>query len=216
VLTFDEPTLSTLTIMPTPFEPLDVPEGLMRAVVSAYATPPRAYHSFSHVQEVLSHLATVPTWERPAEVLLAALFHDAVYVAGRKDNEARSAELAADAITTFLPRAGLDVARVRHLIGLTARHGALTVAEFVTDPDAAHFLDADMAILGSAPEAFDAYDAAIAEEYRPVTNALLYRFGRRRFLSKLLDAERIYLSDVFHARLDAAARANLRRALARP
>lgn len=194
-----------------PFAPIDIPEGLMRSVISAYATPPRAYHSFAHVQEVLRHLATVPTWTHPAEVYLAALFHDAVYVPGRKDNEARSADLAAQAIDTFLPRAGLDVARVRALIDLTARHGAVTPP----DPDAAHFLDADMAILGADPGTFDAYDAAIAEEYRPVTNALLYRLGRRRFLSKLLEAPRIFHSAHFHDRLDAPARANLRRALGR-
>lgn len=204
--------LSTLTMPPmTPFAPLSIPEGLMRAVVSAYASPPRAYHSFAHVQEVLRHLATVPSWTRPNEVFLAALFHDAVYVPGRKDNEAKSADLAAEAIATFLPRAGLDVAYVRQLIDLTAKHGAVTPP----DPDAAHFLDADMAILGSDPATFDAYDAAIAEEYRPVTNALLYRLGRRRFLSKLLDAPRIFHSPHFHERLDAAARANLRRALDR-
>lgn len=196
--------------MPGHFAPMDVPEGLMRAVIAAYATPPRAYHGFAHVQEVLRHLATVPTWTHPNEVYLAALFHDAVYVAGQKDNEARSAQLARTAIATFLPTARLDVDRVAALIELTARHGAVTP----TDPDAAHFLDADLAILGSDPATFDAYDAAIAEEYRPVTNALLYRLGRRRFLSKLLDAPRLFHSDHFHALYDAPARANLRRALA--
>lgn len=190
--------------------PMDLPEGLTRAVVAAYAHPPRAYHSFAHVQEVLRHLATVPTWTHPREVLLAALFHDAVYVPGRKDNEAQSAELARTAIATFLPTSGLDVDLVTRLILLTAKHGAVTP----TDLDTAHFLDADMAILGSDPATFNAYDAAIAEEYRPVTNALLYRFGRRRFLSRLLAAPRIFHSDHFHSRLDAQARANLRRALA--
>jgi predicted metal-dependent HD superfamily phosphohydrolase len=72
-----------------------------------------------------------------------------------------------------------------------------------------------MAILGSPPATFDAYDAAIADEYRPATNALLYRLGRRRFLSKLLDAPRIFHSEHFHTRFDAPARANLRRALER-
>ncbi len=190
---------------------MDIPEGLMRAVISAYATPPRAYHSFAHVQEVLRYLATVPIWTTPNEVHLAALFHDAIYVAGRKDNEAKSAELARSAIETFLPKASVDVSRVVALIELTAKHGSVSPE----DPDAAHFLDADMAILGSAPATFDAYDAAIADEYRPVTNALLYRFGRRRFLARLLDAPRIFHSEHFHTRLDAAARANLRRALDR-
>lgn len=191
--------------------PINIPEGLMRAVVAAYASPPRAYHSFTHVQEVLKHLSTVPDWAHPNEVFLAALFHDAVYVPGRKDNEAKSAELARQAIDTFLPRAGLDADLVTHLIELTAKHGSVTPK----DPDAAHFLDADMAILGSDPATFDAYDAAIADEYRPVTNALFYRLGRRRFLSKLLDAPRIFHSDHFHARFDTPARSNLRRALER-
>ena len=130
---------------------MDVPEGLMRAVISAYATPPRAYHSFAHVQEVLRHLATVPVWTHPNEVSLAALFHDAIYVAGRKDNEAKSAELARSAIDTFLAKASVDVPRVVALIELTAKHGSVTPP----DADAAHFLDADMAILGSDAATFD-------------------------------------------------------------
>lgn len=143
---------------------------------------------------------------------LAALFHDAVYVAGRSDNEAKSAELAAEAIATFMAREPVDVALVRTLIDLTAKHGTLERAEL--DDDARHFLDCDMAILGSAPERFDAYDAAIAQEYSHVPR-LVFRFNRRRFLRRLLAAERIFLSDHFHSRFDASARANLRRAIER-
>ena len=77
--------------------------------------------------------------------------------------------------------------------------------------DTCHFLDCDMAILGAAPEAFDAYDRAIAAEYRGHVPDWLFRINRRRFLKALLARPRIYLSDFFHARLDAQARANLRR-----
>jgi predicted metal-dependent HD superfamily phosphohydrolase len=164
---------------------------------------------------VLRHLETVasgPGWARPREVELAALFHDAVYVAGRSDNELKSADLALEAITTFLPGVGLDTAFVRRLIELTARHGKLDRAEL--DDDTRLFLDCDMAILGSEPVAFDAYDAAIAVEYAHVPG-LVYRFNRRRFLKHLLEVDRIFLSDFFHARLDGAARANLRRTLDR-
>lgn len=185
----------------------------MRAIRAAYETPPRAYHSFAHVQAVLGHfhqVAAGPGWQAPKEVFLAILFHDAIYEAGRKDNEAKSADLARTAIETFLPRAGLDVARIEALIRLTARHGRVKPSE--VDPDAAHFLDCDMAILGAPPEVFDAYDAAIAHEHR-ATAAFLYRLGRRRFLKGLLRAPRIFLSDFFHQRLDAPARENLRRAL---
>lgn len=201
--------MSTLT------SPLDLPEGLLRAVHAAYAQPPRAYHSFAHVQEVLRHLAEVtagPGWRQPREVFLAALFHDAVYLAGAKDNEAKSAALARQAIETFLPRAGVDAGRVEALILLTAKHGQLAPRE--VDADEALFLDCDLAILGAEPAAFDVYQRAIAQECAHLPGPL-FTLGRHRFLSGLLRRERLFLSDFFHARLDAAARANLARALGR-
>lgn len=192
--------------------PLTIPEALLRSLKAAYATPPRAYHSFSHVQEVLRHFQTVPSWQHPREVHLAILFHDAVYLAGKGDNEVRSADLAIDAINTIFPSEPIDTALVRKLIELTARHGKLKRDEL--DDDTRHFLDCDMAILGAPAEQFDAYDAAIAEEYREVPK-LIYRFNRNRFLKHLLEVDRIFLSDLFHERFDAAARANLRRTLGR-
>jgi predicted metal-dependent HD superfamily phosphohydrolase len=70
-----------------------------------------------------------------------------------------------------------------------------------------------MAILGAAPEVFDAYDRGIAAEYRGRVPAWMFRLNRRRFLKTLLAKPRIYLSDFFHVRYDAQARANLRRAV---
>jgi predicted metal-dependent HD superfamily phosphohydrolase len=199
--------------------PLVLPAAQLAALREAHATPPRAYHGFDHVQSVLRHwreVATGPGWARPRETWLAVLYHDAVYVPGHRDNEARSADLAREAIARWLPEAGVDAARVAWLIGLTARHGSLAprdCGDGADGDDARLFLDCDMAILGAAPAEFDAYDRAIAEEYRGVVPAMLYRFNRRRFLAGLLERPRIFLSDFFHARLDAAARANLRRVL---
>lgn len=187
-----------------------LPETLLRAAEAAYGRPPRAYHSWTHVQEVLRHLSTVPRWEHQKEVALAAIFHDAVYEAGRSDNEARSADLAVETIAQRMPADGIDLAYVRRLIELTARHGKLD--DEPLDDDTRHFLDADMAILGSAPEAFAAYDAGIAQEYSHIPR-LVFNFNRRRFLKKLLDSPRIFLSEFFHERFDAAARTNLHRAL---
>src|SRR5262245_25290518 len=87
-----------------------IPAPLWREVDAAYATPGRAYHTIAHVREVLRRCEDVaalggPGWQHPDEVLLAALFHDAVYVPGAKDNEARSAELARDAAARYFPRA---------------------------------------------------------------------------------------------------------------
>ena len=139
------------------------------------------------------------------------LYHDAIYEAGRADNESRSAELAIEHIARWLPDSGIEAARVAELIHLTARHGRLAPAD--VDRDAALFLDCDMAILGAEPAAFDAYDRGIAAEYRGHVPAWVFKLNRRRFLKGLLGRERIYLSDFFHARLDAQARINLRRAV---
>lgn len=204
--------------MQWPGLPLALPGGQLAALEAAYAEPARAYHHVGHVAEVLRHYGEVacgPGWRRPREVALAVLYHDAVYVPGRSDNEARSARLAATEVERWLPGEGIDVARVAGLIELTARHGSFMPGDF-TGADAGdtrHFLDCDMAILGAAPEVFDAYDAGIAEEYSRVVPKWIYRRKRRQFLASLLDRERIFLSDFFHLRLEVRARANLRRTL---
>lgn len=196
------------------FAPLSLPQAQWDALEAAHAAPPRAYHHFGHVRAVLQHCAQVaqgPGWWHPQEVYLAALYHDAVYVAGRKDNEVRSAHLALQAIDVWLPGAGVDGGRVQQLILLTARHGELGIDD--VDAEQALFLDCDMAILGAPAAVFDGYHRDVAEEYAGVVPGWLYRAGRRRFLRGLLARPRIFLSDYFHAQLDAAARANLQRAL---
>ncbi|MBK7863195.1 MAG: hypothetical protein IPJ65_32210 [Archangiaceae bacterium] len=179
--------------------PGPLPDATWASLERAYATPPRAYHTLEHVLEVAEQWAQ-QTWRQPEQTFRAVLFHDAVYVVGRPDNEARSAELSG------------DDARVRELILLTARHGHLSPRD--VDDDAAKFLDCDLAILGAAPQRFDEYERQIAAEYRPVVGPAAYAEGRRRFLHGLLARDRIFLSDAFHLRLDALARANLRRVLA--
>ena len=200
--------------------PVALPEAQLAAIEAAYATPPRAYHDFGHVQAVLAHYRSVesvgPGWSRPAEVYLAVLYHDAIYDAGRRDNESRSAALAVAEIARWLPGADIDRARVAELIGFTARHGSLAAEDLGGGPDgddARLFLDCDMAILGAPPPDFDAYDRGIAAEYRGHVPGWMFRLNRRRFLKALLAKERIYLSDFFHERLDGRARANLRRAV---
>lgn len=194
--------------------PLPLPSAQLDALKAAYATPPRAYHNFAHVEEVLRHYDEVtagPGWTQPEEVRLAVLYHDAIYEAGRKDNEARSAELAVAHIDRWLADSGIDAARVADLINLTARHGTLAPQD--VDRDAALFLDCDMAILAAEPAVFAAYDRGITAEYRGHVPAWLFKLNRRRFLKALLAKERIFLSDWFHQRLDAQARINLRRAV---
>lgn len=179
---------------------------LFALLASHYGEPHRAYHNATHIAEVLGWFDRVwdqTGWDAPRDVHAAVLFHDVIYDPLAKDNEARSAALAV---------AHGASARTSELILLTARHGALTVDD--VDRDAAHFLDSDTAILGAAPDAFDAYDAAIRREYAAVPEDAFVA-GRGKFLQTMLERPRIFLSELFHAELDARARANLTRALAR-
>ncbi len=198
---------------PRPPDGFPLTDAMWAEVVRAHAEPPRHYHTIEHVLEVAARYREVARdagWFQPGEVFAAVLFHDVIYVAGRRDNEARSAALAAGLLAAHAP--DLDTPRVAELIQLTARHGQLAPGD--VDDDAALFLDCDMAILGAEPERFAAYERGIAAEYLPVAGEDGYRAGRLAFLERLAARPRIFLSDYFHQRLDAAARTNLAAALA--
>ena len=180
--------------------PYRISPEVERELAARYGEPHRAYHNADHIAELLRWFDEL-TWDSPREIYDAILFHDVIYDPTRADNEARSAELA-------LQHGASE--RTAELIRLTAKHGSLTTA----DPDTAQFLDADTAILGAPPAQFDAYDAAIRTEYQHVPDAA-YRAGRRAFLEKMQARPRLFLTDYFHDRLDAQARANLARAISR-
>lgn len=188
--------------------PLVLPPDIEHNLLARYGEPHRAYHTAGHIAELLGWFDWVAErtgWTDAADVYMAIVFHDAIYDPLAKDNEARSADLARELVAAS--------PKTQQLIQLTARHGALAPRDITADADAAHFLDCDMAILGAAPDAFATYDAAIAIEYRAI-EANAFRTGRGAFLRRLLGQPRIFLSDLFHAELDARARDNLARAAA--
>lgn len=213
MVTCTEPVVIT-TDFPLPFE---MPAAMWAELEAAYQAPPRAYHNIRHVHEVAAHYKHVAEsvgWQHPKEVYLAVLYHDAIYQAGRKDNEARSADLAIEAARKYLGSEPIDLDMLRQLIELTAGHGHLKAEDL--DQESKLFVDCDMAILGSEPEQFLAYDKAIASEYRGKLPGWMFQFLRRRFLKGLLDSPRIYLSDLFHASHEAKARANIAALLKKP
>ena len=208
-----DPAAISASIGPCPAA-LEPPDELWTQLYSGYQEPKRHYHTFAHVAEVARwyrHVAEERGWDHPREVFLAVLFHDIVYVVGAKDNEARSADRAREAIRTWLAKSGIDSDYTARLIELTARHGSLSPDQ-VSDEEA-HFLDCDMAILGAPPATYEQYERDVALEYQALYPPPLYQQGRAHFLRTLLQHDRIYLSDTFHALLDSDARANLSRAL---
>ena len=186
---------------------------VLRRLRARYAEPHRAYHGQAHVDTMLRGFAAARgEFAAPDAAELAIWFHDAVYDPAARDNEARSAVLLVSELSGLLDPGLLEAAAL--LIRLTADHTVPRGLPPAVAADAAILLDLDMAILGAPAAEFDAYERGIEAEYRPVHGAERFRAGRRQFLLATLARPRLFLTDKAHGRLDATARANIRRALA--
>lgn len=178
-------------------------------LVAAYSGPDRHYHDLAHIEALLALAAAeAARFADPVAIDLAILFHDAVYIPSRNDNEAASAGLARARLSPL----GVPPERivlVSRLIEATA-HGA-GAAPF--DADCARLLDLDLSILAAPDADYDAYAAAIRREYRHVPEAT-YRRGRAKVLRGFLGQPRLYLADDHFAAWEARARANLCREIA--
>ena len=178
------------------------------ALAKAYESRGRHYHNQDHIAVCLALLDDCADLaERPAEAELALWFHDAVYSTKAFDNEAKSADWAAE----FLAEAGADAAVAERVAThvLATKHDAPPPAG-----DSALVVDIDLSILGREPAVFDAFDQAIRKEYSWVPG-FLYRQKRRQLLQHLLDRPVLYATPALRERFEAPARANLERALGR-
>ena len=191
----------------------DCDEELVRIARRAYDSPGRHYHAWSHIEACLAEFAKAQAdgqVKAPRTVLVALLFHDAVYVAGRRDNELLSAQMAEEAMARNGDSSAQERADVAELIMLTAQHhahGALS-------GDAATFLDIDLAVLGADEAIYRAYAQGVRQEFVPsAVSAAAFVEGRGRFLRGLLEQPNIYLTDWMRTRREAAARVNIAREL---
>ncbi len=177
-------------------------------VLVCYGEQERAYHNLSHALRVWQDAKQYALEEGIANtgaVQMAALLHDVVYDTRCQDNEARSAEFAVDwGGTLGVTSSAID--RAAEIILATQHHGPTDSAEISV------VLDADLAILAAPPEEYDAYRNAIRQEYSWVTEAD-WITGRGRVLAAFLDREQIYHLRAVRTKLEAAARANIKREL---
>lgn len=177
-------------------------------IAAAYSG--RAYHNLDHLKEMLGHLQAIPPKLAPAAAPLfgmALIYHDIVYQAGRKDNEAKSA----DQLETALLALGRDKAEAdycRRLIMATKNHQASKV----NGEAEAWLIDYDLAVLAREPNGYDRYVAGIRTEFRRYPN-FLYRPGRRKALKHFLEREWIYQTSAFRERYETIARENIQREL---
>ncbi|MFN0092960.1 MAG: hypothetical protein ACKVWR_22210 [Acidimicrobiales bacterium] len=186
-------------------------QTLGEALRAAYDGPTRRYHTGRHLAEVLDALEELAPAASPAATL-AVWFHDAVYDPVRGDNEERSARWAEAALADAGLEAAL-IARVGAMVRATAAHDLDQPSGAAYPDELAAVLDADLAILGAAPERCREYAAAIRAEYSHLDEPA-FRAGRRAVLQALAARRRLYRTAAGAARWEAAARRNLAAELA--
>jgi predicted metal-dependent HD superfamily phosphohydrolase len=181
-------------------------EALWQELAQAYSSPNRHYHNLEHLENMYRQLLAVKielsNWDA---VILALGYHDAVYEALKKDNEAASAALAVARLRQIKAPEGLTD-QVTVLILATKNH------ELHENPDANFFTDADLSILGADMDAYNAYALAVRKEYAVVPDAL-YLPGREKVLEHFLSMPQIFKTTFFRGRYEAAAWLNLQREL---
>jgi predicted metal-dependent HD superfamily phosphohydrolase len=180
---------------------------VFQQLAAAYAEPTRFYHTAAHIVDCLAQL----DWSRdvaarPDEVETALWFHDAVYMPGATDNEARSARMALSSLYAAAAPSGLPE-RIAAMV-LATMH-----AELPSDPDTQLLCDIDLSILGRETAGFDQFERQIRQEYAWVPEAA-YRYARAEVLNGFLQRRSIYLTERFAQQYERAARGNLEKVLA--
>lgn len=176
-------------------------DGIGPALIERYREPHRRFHGPAHLTQVLDLLDELGADPR---LLLAAWFHDAVYQPSHRDNERRSAELARERLAPT----GLTQADIEFIV----RGVLATVGHADEDPAFDPLLDADLAVLGAQPDAYQDYRTAIRQEFAAIP-ALLFQPARARFLRSMLDRPAIYRTPLCQLRFEAQARCNLQNEL---
>lgn len=197
-------------------------------LMSMYAEEGRAYHTIVHLWEMFGYVdALLPlctegeadTDTNAAVLTMAVFFHDAVYDPKSTTNEEDSADLydgfvrdARDARGTAVDDRSFPHVDVRRIILATKSH-ALPPDDDGTPTRV--LLDADMAVLGKRPHAYDAYARAVRREYAFVERAT-YCEKRADVLSGFLDEDKgsLFATPEMRDVLEAQARLNLRREIA--
>ena len=173
-------------------------------LIAAYTTPGRYYHKLAHIEDCLTALARVEHLSPSERDTLseAIWWHDVVYDATRADNEELSAQLAEQHVREDI------AAEVARLIRLTKTHDVQA-----GDRLGAILISIDLSILAAEPARYDAYAAAIRQEFIHVPETD-YRAGRASVLGRFAARPVIFPDAEFAAKYDRPARDNLARELA--
>lgn len=174
---------------------------LIKETAINYSGPNRYYHNLTHIASMYGLLSPLEkNLANPLSTYLALVFHDWVYDSTQKDNEEKSAELAVEYLSR-VTKLGSTLEYIKQLILCTKNHLPI-------DLDSSLFLDADLGILGAAPNQYQTYSKQVRQEYAWVLDED-YRIGRLSVLTNFLQRTSIFHSPVFRNKFEKQARINL-------
>jgi len=180
-------------------------EQYWQEIVHHYSGKDRHYHNLRHIEDLLSRAAAYKQQIEDYDVLRFSIwYHDIIYNALRKDNEAQSAALA----EKRLLKTQLASARIQRCVQqiiLTQKHNT---ADQPTDEQ--YLIDFDLSILGSSWENYVVYTKNIRREYHWYP-AFAYKKGRQKAMLAFLERKRIYQTDAYFGQYEEIARENIRK-----
>lgn len=179
------------------------------AIQKAYGAHDRHYHNIAHIAHLLRAIEKLDVdVETRMELRAAAIYHDIVYVTANQALYRQNEYLSSARGVEFLgamraPDAFIDKFKAR--VEATRTHEI----DAKVDYNGALFLDLDMSILGTKPNIYRDYTAAIRKEFGAIPDEIFYP-ARLKFLQDTLKKDRIFKTDLMHDRLDTNARMNMR------
>lgn len=185
---------------------------LIAELRNRYAEPHRTFHTWDRIGELLQMAEDVVDGIAGRSALvLAILFHKAVFDMRTAESPIRSAVLMRELVGKSVPLDTLD--RAEALIMAMARREIPNTNDSSLRGDAALLLDFDHAILGSDEVRFSSYEAALGREsvHLPPER---YRAARSAALQILLWEKRIFRTDRFFLEREKRARRNIKKAIA--
>ncbi|WP_299158304.1 hypothetical protein [uncultured Tenacibaculum sp.] len=176
-------------------------DSLWNTLEKNYTEKHRAYHNFTHIEELFSYFDTYKNELENADIVSFSIFyHDMIYNIWKKDNEEQSAILALKELSKInLPHDFLK--NINQQIIATKTHDAI-------DNDTKWMIDFDLAILGQQEDIYRNYTKLIRKEYKLVPS-LLYKNGRQKVLQHFIDKPFIYATDEFRNLYESQAKLNL-------
>jgi predicted metal-dependent HD superfamily phosphohydrolase len=182
-------------------------------IEASYSTPARFYHDLGHALEITRLCLLLEAGlegaggprlheEDRRSMILAALGHDAIYEAGRGDNEERSAIFCQELAL------GLGLSRPCAVLAAGLVRSTVHDGREPASMSEAILRDADLSILASPPAIYARYSQLIRREAEAAGEDR-FEPRRRGFLASFLSRDRLFFLEGYGPLLEAAARRNM-------